>query len=406
MSKKRLLALAFLLIILFSIQTGAEASIGHCLQITAENTAMVVMRDVIGLDLSYYNATLVSYVSKQPDRFDGLIEEDLSYSLSSSSGKSVQVVVMLVNSTLSHYLLYNYDLEGGTPPINFPKEIPCGIMAQTEFMLKKYQNYSEAPYIQPILEMLNTSSIDENTPMTILSNNLKMELATTITDRVVSWTFCANDADYPQQVAFTFRCGKLVMFTDSWYLHRVGSTELSVTREEAINQAWQLANNSDLTTVKMGFINVKVNLLSDPDSVILYAADRGDLTAFPIWSIHFMANASFYPIDGVQVELWADNGQVASIQTTGREETTQTRTTTQPAEITSIEPSTPPPSFPIASNLEDQSNLGSSTSVTQKLQPGFLGTSLPLEYGYAIVAVLVIIVVAGLSLAYSKRYRK
>jgi outer membrane protein assembly factor BamB len=38
--------------------------------------------------------------------------------------------------------------------------------------------------------------------------------------------------------------------------------------------------------------------------------------------------------------------------------------------------------------------------------PGFLGTSLPLEYGYAIVTVLVTIVVAGLSLVYLKKRRK
>jgi hypothetical protein len=39
-------------------------------------------------------------------------------------------------------------------------------------------------------------------------------------------------------------------------------------------------------------------------------------------------------------------------------------------------------------------------------QSGFLGTSMPMEYGYAIIAVLVIVAVAGLSLAYFKRVRK
>jgi hypothetical protein len=35
-----------------------------------------------------------------------------------------------------------------------------------------------------------------------------------------------------------------------------------------------------------------------------------------------------------------------------------------------------------------------------------LGTNLPVEYGYAIVAVLVIVAVAGLSLFYFKKLRK
>jgi hypothetical protein len=43
---------------------------------------------------------------------------------------------------------------------------------------------------------------------------------------------------------------------------------------------------------------------------------------------------------------------------------------------------------------------------TPKQQTGFLGTNLPTEYGYAIVAVLVIIIVAGLSLVYFKKQRR
>jgi hypothetical protein len=43
---------------------------------------------------------------------------------------------------------------------------------------------------------------------------------------------------------------------------------------------------------------------------------------------------------------------------------------------------------------------------TPKQQTGFLGTNLPVEYGYAIVAVLVIVIVAGLSLVYFKKVRK
>jgi len=39
-------------------------------------------------------------------------------------------------------------------------------------------------------------------------------------------------------------------------------------------------------------------------------------------------------------------------------------------------------------------------------QTGFLGTNIPTEYGYSIIAVLVIVAVAGLSLAYYKKLRK
>jgi hypothetical protein len=43
---------------------------------------------------------------------------------------------------------------------------------------------------------------------------------------------------------------------------------------------------------------------------------------------------------------------------------------------------------------------------TPKQPSGFLGTNLPTEYGYALVAVLVMVAVAGLSLVYFKKLRK
>jgi hypothetical protein len=74
---------------------------------------------------------------------------------------------------------------------------------------------------------------------------------------------------------------------------------------------------------------------------------------------------------------------------------------------------TPPPSNKSASIPTESPNI-SSPSPSPKIEPtstskqpsGFLGTNLPVEYGYAIVAVLVIIVVAVLSLVYYKKPRK
>jgi hypothetical protein len=61
-----------------------------------------------------------------------------------------------------------------------------------------------------------------------------------------------------------------------------------------------------------------------------------------------------------------------------------------------IDTSTPSPT--LAPTVEPTS--------TPKQQTGFLGTNLPTEYGYAIVGILVIVVVAGLSMVYLKKLRK
>jgi hypothetical protein len=66
---------------------------------------------------------------------------------------------------------------------------------------------------------------------------------------------------------------------------------------------------------------------------------------------------------------------------------------------------TPSPFATSEANSASSSATPENTSATQE-QTGFLNTSIPLEYCYAIVAVLVIIVVAGLSLVYLKKVKQ
>jgi hypothetical protein len=68
-------------------------------------------------------------------------------------------------------------------------------------------------------------------------------------------------------------------------------------------------------------------------------------------------------------------------------------------------PSSTPSSTPLSTpTLAPTIEPTAEPSSTPKTPSGFLGTNLPMQYGYAVVAVLVIIVVAGLSLAYLKRH--
>jgi hypothetical protein len=67
-----------------------------------------------------------------------------------------------------------------------------------------------------------------------------------------------------------------------------------------------------------------------------------------------------------------------------------------------VTPSPSPTSSTIATIIEPTLQ----PTFTPKSQTGFLGTNLPFEYGYALVAVLVTVIVAGLSLVYLKKLRK
>jgi parallel beta-helix repeat protein len=69
---------------------------------------------------------------------------------------------------------------------------------------------------------------------------------------------------------------------------------------------------------------------------------------------------------------------------------------------TPIPSSSPSPSSTIAPTTEPTLK----PTLTPSQQTGFLGTTLPTEYGYAIVAVLVIVIVAGFILVYLKKLKR
>jgi len=81
--------------------------------------------------------------------------------------------------------------------------------------------------------------------------------------------------------------------------------------------------------------------------------------------------------------------------------------TPSPTQSSSLPPTTGP--TPNTSSTPEPSPTNEATltpTPTYTKQPGFLGTNLPAEYGYAIVAVLVIVVTSGLSFIYFKKLRK
>jgi hypothetical protein len=87
--------------------------------------------------------------------------------------------------------------------------------------------------------------------------------------------------------------------------------------------------------------------------------------------------------------------------------TTATSNPSPSASTASLPPSPTTLTSPIISSSDEPTTEPSCQPISSpRQQSGFLGTNLPLEYGYAIVAVLVIIVVAGLSLVYFKKLRK
>ena len=120
-------------------------------------------------------------------------------------------------------------------------------------------------------------------------------------------------------------------------------------------------------------------------------------------TIQVNASAQAYTIDSYTIVYspisYFDSGKV--IVTVNPPPPSSPSTKPSPSIMPSITP-TPSPTPKMQPTIEPTIV----PTTTPKQPSGFLGTNLPTEYGYAIVAVLVIIAVAGLSLAYFKKFRK
>ena len=127
----------------------------------------------------------------------------------------------------------------------------------------------------------------------------------------------ANNIDFQVKgLELNFENGILEMLTDGWFLFKVGSTELNVQKDEAINIA--LKNTENYSWISNGEEISDFNILENNITAIMYPHLReNNLELIPCWVINIPLD-KVYPgnVDNILVGVWADNGEITEIQTT------------------------------------------------------------------------------------------
>lgn len=210
----------------------------------------------------------------------------------------------------------------------------------------------------------------------------------------------------------------------------------AVSQQQAIGIAMSAALNSsviinDVPILGFKFQNYPVAIELTMQPAISYPPSQYR----PWYNIFLVCDKSYNGLTSFQVTLWGDTGEVTHVVAI----TMYRGGPSYNAQIVTYDPSTPPFQYPSPSPTLSPSptatpqttmspaptfNPYASPSLTQqptespsvsqtpeptlilKQQSGFLGTTLPLEYGYTIMAVLVVAVVAGTSLVLIRNRRK
>jgi hypothetical protein len=274
---------------------------------TSSDKAVTVLRDVIQLDMTKYKATLTSNTIERRSDLGGVVEEILKYSLTSDDSR-IDVVLRFRNKNLSRYQLF---VDEGTPVYAQPQ---TSILDAAKKLLERYIAYSGASYLEEMSGLL--ASVNETENVELTRDNIKLEISVSGDRKEILWMYTENGVEFsPKSLSLVFENRVLNELIDGWFLFTVGSTEVNISSEEAI----EIARNyvKDFTWTADGVEVSDFTVLEEPVSAVFHATPREEpLALVPYWYVTLYLDKT-YPggVNQIAVGVWADTGEVAQVRT-------------------------------------------------------------------------------------------
>jgi hypothetical protein len=276
---------------------------------SSANEAMIMLKDVFQLDISKYQASLISNTAE--DRADlGVIEEVSKYSLVNDVS-SIELTLRFRNG---HFSLFQLNQLEGFPsfPPAYTQPQPTDTLDIASALLDRYIATSGDSYLDEMSRLLassNETGGDQtlgNTKLTDSSYGNNAEFILQYTD---------NGSDFSaKSLRIICQNGIVTEFSDDWFLYNIGSTVVNVSRDQAIQIAKNAVKNYSWDAEGVHVSNVGV--LEDAVSAFYPHPKADTLTLYPYWYVTLYLDKT-YPgnVNIITVGVWADTGGVANIQT-------------------------------------------------------------------------------------------
>jgi hypothetical protein len=301
------LVLAVALVFSLAHMGGAFSS-----EVSVQDKAISVMTDVVGLDMAKYKTELTSNIVDYPEIYGGLVRDDLRYDIEADGSKAT-VACTFINKTLTRFYMYPH--EGS---LLYAQPLSADQLTATKTLLERYQTYMGASYIQEARNILDT--VTEIKTKNVTMDNLKLKIRESSSHLDLMWWYTINGADFPFGLSVDFSNGRLKGFSDFTNFYRVGSSDVNVSKEEAIRMTKELAKDYTTLNVSTGngdYTEMTLNLTDEHMTVELQIGDREPFTFYPLWYVRLYAEKSIGGTDGFQAGIWADTGEIAYSQLTG-----------------------------------------------------------------------------------------
>lgn len=275
-----------------------------------QNTAVAFLTNAVGLDMSKYDLQLGVQKHKpyDPKLPKPRVEETVLCKLSNPETTLNAMLFFRGNSVVWCML----DTLKGSPVFSGAK---LDELSTAKNILEKGQNFSEKTDLSSFRNTLNSISTIENSTLTLGDKKLRITIEQSST--TFEWSPSIGDINNNQQgLVITLNDGHFYFYVNNYDLYKTGNTEVKVSKDQAIEIAKEHAHTYVWTAGNTTVSNV--TFADVPAQATLSMQDRGNYTLYPLWQL-LLPLDKVYPglVSSIQVEVWADNGEVGYMTASG-----------------------------------------------------------------------------------------
>jgi len=283
-------------------------------QLLSWNTSskgLSIVRDVFQIDISQYQATLLSESMEERSDLGGVVEQVLKYSLTDSESK-IDLALRFRNN---HFSLFQLTLLEGLPyygPI-YVQPQSTDILETARDLIERYKSFTGESYLDEMSRLLATANATSS-EQTLGNTKLKINVYGDNAEILLMYTKDGFDFS-AKSLRLVFQNRVLQELSDDYFLYTVSGAQVTVSREQAIQTARDAAKNFKWTADGVQVSNF--NVLAEPVSAVFFPHPRieASLNLVPFWYITLYLDQE-YPseVNSITVGVWADTGIVANIQ--------------------------------------------------------------------------------------------
>jgi hypothetical protein len=272
--------------------------------------AMAIINDVIQIDTTQYQTTGTSPRAQIRQELGGVIEETFTYSLVNIQS-SIEITLKFRDGHFWQYSLIQHEGAPNFPPI-YKQAQSADILQATKDLIQRYRTVENDTYLDEASLLL---SMVDNTNSDQTLGNTKLRLFTYGIDASAYLIYTSNGTDFEaKRITTNFEKNHntniLTSFTDDWFLYKVGSTEINISRDQAILAAKDAIRNFSWSADGVQVTNF--NIIDNQISVVFSSKTKTDpLTLYPYWLVTLPLDQT-YPggVNSLAAGVWADTGQV------------------------------------------------------------------------------------------------